>query len=78
LVSIADFSFNPAQTTVATNGFVTFRNNDGTTHTVTFDSGPNCGSVSVGDTETVQFTVAGSYGFHCNIHPDMTGTIEVS
>ena len=77
-VSIADFSFNPAAATVATNGFLTWRNNDGTSHTVTFDSGPNCGSLSGGDSETVQFTVAGSYPYHCNIHPDMTGTVEVS
>lgn len=78
-VNIADFSFNPSSTTVANNGFVTFRNNDGTSHTVTFDSGPNCGNVSPGGgSETVQFTAAGSYPYHCAIHPDMTGTVEVS
>jgi plastocyanin len=78
-VTIADFSFDPAQATVATNGFVTFTNNDGTAHTVTFDSGPNCGNVRAsGGTETVQFTVAGSYAYHCNIHQEMTGTVEVS
>jgi plastocyanin len=77
-VSIADFSFNPATTEVAANGFVTWRNNDSASHTVTFDSGPNCGNLGNGDTVTVQFTVAGSYPYHCNIHPDMTGTVEVS
>lgn len=77
-VSIVDFSFDPAAASVATNGFVTWTNNDGRSHTVTFDTGPNCGSLSGGGTETVQFTVAGSYPYHCNIHPDMTGTVEVS
>jgi plastocyanin len=77
-VSIVDFSFDPLTSEVATNGFVTFTNNDGTSHTVTFDAGPNCGNLSGGDSETVQFTVAGSYPYHCNIHPEMTGTVEVS
>lgn len=78
-VNIADFSYIPASTTAAVDGFVTWTNNDGTAHTVTFDAGPNCGTVSSGgDTTTVQFTAAGSYPYHCAIHPDMTGTVEVS
>ena len=77
-VSIVNFSYDPLTSEVAANGFVTFTNNDSTSHTVTFDAGPNCGNLSGGDSETVQFTVAGSYPYHCNIHPDMTGTVEVS
>ena len=78
-VSIANFSFSPASANVAVGGFVTWTNNDSTTHTVTFDSGPNCGSVSSGGgTHTAQFTVAGSYAYHCSIHPSMKGTIVVS
>lgn len=78
-VSIRDFSYVPPTATVATNGFVTWRNNDDTAHTVTFDAGPNCGNLSGGgESVTVQFTVVGSYPYHCAIHPDMTGTVEVS
>jgi plastocyanin len=78
-VSIENFSFDPSSATVAVNGFLTWTNEDSAPHTVTFDSGPNCGNVpSVGGSKTVQFTVAGSYPYHCNIHPDMTGTVEVS
>ena len=77
-VSIRDFSYDPTTITVATDGFVTWRNNDSAPHTVTFDSGPNCGNLSNGESVTVQFTVAGSYPYHCAIHPDMTGTVEVS
>jgi plastocyanin len=78
-VAIVNFSYDPSTATVAANGFITWTNNDDTSHTVTFDGGPNCGNVSGGGgTETVQFTVAGSYPYHCNIHPDMTGTVEVS
>jgi plastocyanin len=76
-VAIANFAFNPASASVAANGFVTWTNSDSTTHTVTFDNGPDCGSVSAGATTTAQFTVAGSYSYHCKIHPSMKGTIVV-
>lgn len=76
-VAIANFAFNPASANVAANGFVTWNNSDSTTHTVTFDNGPDCGSVSGGGNTTAQFTVAGSYGYHCRIHPSMKGTIVV-
>jgi plastocyanin len=78
-VAIENFSYDPSTATVAVNGFITWTNNDGAAHTVTFDGGPNCGNVRAsGGVETVQFTVAGSYPYHCAIHPDMTGTVEVS
>jgi plastocyanin len=78
-VAIANFSYDPSTATVAVNGFITWTNSDSASHTVTFDGGPNCGNISGGGgSETVQFTVAGTYPYHCNIHPDMTGTVEVS
>jgi plastocyanin len=77
-VSIENFSYDPTSATVAVDGFLTWTNSDSASHTVTFDSGPNCGNLSDGDSVTVQFTVAGSYPYHCAIHPDMTGTVEVS
>ena len=77
-VSIADLSFNPGSANVSVGGFVTWTNNDATTHTVTFDNGPDCGSVtSSGGTQTAQFTAAGTYTYHCKIHPSMKGTIVV-
>jgi Plastocyanin len=77
-VAISNFAFNPASANVAVNGFVTWTNSDSTTHTVTFDSGPDCGSVTAGGgTQTAQFTAAGTYAFHCKIHPSMKGTIVV-
>ena len=76
-VAIASFAFNPASANVAVNGFVTWSNSDTTTHTVTFDNGPDCGTVSGGGTTTAQFTAAGSYAYHCKIHPSMKGTIVV-
>jgi plastocyanin len=78
-VAIADFAFNPASANATVNGFVTWSNNDGTTHTVTFDNGPDCGNVAGGGgTTTAQFTVAGTYAYHCKIHSTMHGTVVVS
>jgi plastocyanin len=76
-VTIADFAFTPASANVAVNSFVTWTNNDSPTHTVTFDNGPDCGTLASGATQTVQFTVAGSYPYHCRIHSSMHGTVVV-
>ncbi|MEO8625316.1 MAG: cupredoxin domain-containing protein [Candidatus Limnocylindrales bacterium] len=76
-VAISNFAFNPASGNAAVNGFVTWTNADSTSHTVSFDNGPDCGTVSGGSTTTAQFTVAGSYSYHCKIHPTMKGTIVV-
>jgi plastocyanin len=78
-VSIAGFSYDPQEATAGVGEFITWTNTDGSAHTVTFDSGPNCGNVAgSGGTQTIQFNIAGSYPYHCAIHPDMTGTVEVS
>ena len=77
-VAIANFSFNPASGNAATGGFVTWSNTDSTNHTVTFDNGPDCGVVAGGTSQTVQFTLAGTFAYHCRIHPSMKGSIVVS
>jgi plastocyanin len=76
-VDIAGFSFVPSSASVPVGGMATWTNQDGVSHTVTFDSGPNCGTVVGGASETVVFNVAGAYPYHCAIHPDMTGAVTV-
>lgn len=78
-VSIAGFSYVPQSATAGVGEFITWTNADSAPHTVTFDAGPNCGNVAgSGGTETIQFNIAGTYPYHCAIHPEMTGTVEVS
>lgn len=80
-VSIQNFAFNPAMVAVAQGGTVTWTNNDGTAHTSTSNQGfwgsPH---IAPGDTfsETKTFLNAGTYAYHCSIHTEMHGTVQVA
>jgi plastocyanin len=77
--SARNFAFNPATITVKAGEKVTWANGDPAPHSIVLDGG-ECESPSFGEGEstTLVFNVAGSYPFHCGIHPNMTGTITVS
>jgi plastocyanin len=53
-------------------------NRDSTAHTFTADDGAFDVELGAGATESVDGLAAGSYAFHCTIHPDMKGTLDVS
>lgn len=76
-VSIASFAFSPQSLTVTAGTKVTWTNKDSTTHTVTADGGAFNHMLSPGDTFSFTFTKAGTYQYHCSIHPTMTATIVV-
>lgn len=80
-VTIQNFAFSPTDITVKVGTKVTWTNNDSTTHTVTEtdgQTGPDSGNVSPGSTYSFTFSKAGTYHFHCSIHPEMTGTVTVT
>ena len=77
-ITIAGFAFDPDTITVSGPTEVTITNEDSATHTFTLDDGSVDETVNAGATVTVTVDVAASTGFHCNIHPQMTGQIEVS
>src|SRR5215212_5397318 len=78
-VSIKDVAFNPSNTTIAPGTTVTWVNNDQTAHTVTANDGAfDSGTLQPGQSYSFAFDKAGTYAYHCNIHPDMTATITVS
>lgn len=80
-VSIKNFAFSPASITVTKGTTVTWTNNDTTVHTVVETDGkdgPNSSDVKPGDSYTFTFSQAGTYQYHCSLHPQMTGTVTVT
>lgn len=70
--------FNPSDLTVAPGTTVTWMNTDSVAHTSTSDaSGWNSGIVSPGGQFSFAFPTAGTFSYHCAIHPGMVGTVVV-
>jgi len=69
-------AYSPSPVTVAVGGSVTWTNNDNTAHTSTGSSW-NSGAISPGGKYTMTFSSAGTFVYHCTIHPGMTGTVTV-
>ncbi len=77
-VTLSGFAFSPATVTVPVGSTVIWTNKDSTTHTVTSDGGVFAsGNLAVGDTFSHTFNQAGTFQYHCQIHPSMTGKIIV-
>ena len=70
------YSPNPLNVTVGTT--VTWTNNDNTSHTSTAING-QWSSPLIGPSGqfSTTFTTAGSFSYHCTIHPGMVGTVNV-
>src|SRR6266581_8138668 len=82
ITATGSFTFSPSTATITAGQKVCWVNNSGTAHTVTSDDARfTGGSLPNGSTVVVTFPAAGSYAFHCSIHPpptyNMTGTITV-
>ncbi|HSX48724.1 MAG TPA: cupredoxin family copper-binding protein [Candidatus Saccharimonadales bacterium] len=77
-ITISNFSFSPATITVKVGDKVTITNNDSAPHTVTADDGSfDSGTIQPGATGTVTLSKAGTFAYHCSIHPSMKGTVVV-
>ena len=76
-MSIANFSFAPKTVTVQAGQMVTFTNNDAVAHTTTSDAWDSK-EIQPGSSYSLTApSQAGTYEFHCSIHPFMTGTLVV-
>jgi plastocyanin len=79
-VTIAGLAFAPSTVAVAVGETVTWTNNDTQIHTATADDGSwNAGNIAGGGgIGAVVFSVAGTFPYHCEVHPTMTGTVTVA
>jgi plastocyanin len=78
-VTIADYTYEPAELTVPVGTKVSFGNQDSTPHTATskmpgaFESG----SIDTDQTRAITMEDAGTFAYYCAFHPFMKGTITV-
>ena len=73
------FGFSPATLTIKVGTTITWKNGSSAPHTVTSDDGKSfdSGNILVSKTFRFKFTTAGTFPYHCNIHPYMRATIIV-
>lgn len=77
-VSIVNFSFQPVTITISVGTAVTWTNTASTGHTVTADDGSfKSNTLGSGVTFSQTFATAGTFTYHCSIHPSMKGTVTV-
>jgi plastocyanin len=78
-VWIQGSAFTPQTITVTAGTKVTWTNKDGIAHTVTSNTGIfNSGNMNNNAVFSFTFATAGTYPYHCAIHPGMTGTVVVN
>jgi plastocyanin len=77
-VAIDNFAFSPATLKAKAGQQVTWTNKQGVAHTVTANAGAFNHPMPSGATFSFTFTKAGTFAYHCTIHPSMHGTVVVS
>jgi plastocyanin len=79
MVTIQDFEFTPPTIEITAGSEVTWTNNGPSPHTATADDGStfDSGQLNAGDIFSHTFDTAGDFPYHCDFHPDMTGTVTV-
>ncbi len=78
-VQIQGMTFMPSTLTVTQGTTVTWTNNDSVNHTVTGDNGgPASDTLIHGATYSYTYATAGTFTYHCTIHPTMIGKVIVT
>lgn len=79
-VTMKGYAFSPASLSVPVGSTVTWTNQDTAPHDVKTTSGPvsiHSPMLDKGESWSFTFGTAGSYGYYCTVHPDMTAGITV-
>jgi plastocyanin len=77
-ITIEGNAFDPSTVSVSGSTTFTVTNNDGVDHTLTLDDDSAEVELAGGESGEITVDIAESTGFHCEIHPSMTGTFEVA
>ena len=84
-VVILNFAFSPQSITIKAGDTVTWTNEDDAQHLIASDPHPahtdlpglQSNALNKGDSYSFTFTKVGTWGYHCHLHPSMTGTVVV-
>jgi plastocyanin len=77
-VTIKDYQFTPDTVTITVGGAVVWLNSGPSTHDVTADDGSfKSGSLAQGSVYSHMFDTAGTFDYHCGIHPNMKAQVVV-
>jgi plastocyanin len=77
-VSIEGFAFQPPSVSVTVGDTVTWTNQDSEGHTASLDDGSKSTELlGQGESGSITFTEAGTFGYFCRPHPGMRGTVVV-
>jgi plastocyanin len=77
-ITIQNNIFNPNSITIPQGTTITWINKDSNTHKIVSDTGLfTSPDLSNGQSYSYTFTQAGTYPYHCSLHPNMVGTIIV-
>ena len=77
-MTIDNFAFSPPTLNAKAGQKVTWTNKQDVAHTVTANGGAFDHPMPSGATFSFTFTKAGTFAYHCTIHPSMQATIVVS
>ncbi len=78
VVTMKNIAFNPQDVTINTGETIVWENDDNVDHHVVSNTGVfDSGVMTPGSSYSFTFSTAGTYAYHCSIHPSMTGTITV-
>ena len=76
--TLGNRAFAPDQLEIGVGATVTWTNTDSVSHTTTSDQGNwDSGPVAPGGQFSSTYATAGTFPYHCAIHPGMVGTITV-
>ena len=77
-VTISNFAFVPPKITIAPGDTVVFVNADDTIHSLVADQGMfRSAGLDTDGSFSVKFPQAGTFAYHCGLHPFMMGAVIV-